>query len=69
MWGKRIKQSVLWKREHEDNKVQVPLFPIVLQDNKTMDKTETFEDVGNKSTDTTNSYSDNNDSKLPATQA
>ena len=69
MWGKRIKQSVLWKREYEDNKVQVPLFPIVPQDNKTSDNNETFVGIGNKSTDATNSYSDADDSKLPSTQA
>ena len=65
MWGKRIKQSVLWKRNPEDNnQIQVPLFPVMEEEHQ-----ETIQIVQQHSKlDDNNNEEDDNDTKLPATQ-
>ena len=66
LWGKRIKQSVLWKTEHELNKVQVPLFPVFQLENLTINANDTSGEEADKYTDASITLLDDDDSKLPA---
>ena len=69
LWGKRIKQSVLWKTEHELNKVQVPLFPVFQPEKSTINANDTSGEEADEYMDASITLLDDDNSKLPATQA
>ena len=66
--GKKLKQSVVWKRGYDDNKVQVILVPVVKQEDKTLNHNDN-KNGANEVADSNKSCYDCNNSKLPATQA